>query len=214
MVSARVMDYRTIKRAYAILSPVYDLLFDKIFHPGRVAAINLLEIHPGDRVLEVGVGTGLNLPLYPRHCQITGIDLSEPMLRKAEEKVQELRLSNASLRVMDAQDLQFPDNHFDHVLAAYTISVVPDPVRTLLEIKRVCRPGGRIVLLNHFQSENKVIGTVEELMAPLCMKLGWKTDLKLKPLLERASLPVDQIHRVNLMNGWRVVRCINQKGTG
>jgi len=115
---------------------------------------------------------------------------------------------------MDAQNLLFPDNSFDHVLATYTISAVPDPVRTLLEIKRVCRPGGRIVLLNHFQSENKVIGTVEELMAPLCMKLGWKTDLKLKPLLERASLPVDQIHRVNLMNGWRVVRCINQKGTG
>jgi len=209
-----VMDTATIKRAYERMSPVYDLLFDKIFHPGRVQAIKQLELRPHDHVLEVGIGTGLNLPLYPRHCQITGIDLSEPMLRKAEEKVQELRLSNASLRVMDAQDLQFPDNHFDHVLAAYTISVVPDPVRTLLEIKRVCRPGGRIVLLNHFQSENKVIGTVEELMAPLCMKLGWKTDLKLKPLLERASLPVDQIHRVNLMNGWRVVRCINQKGTG
>ena len=208
-----VMDTTTIKRAYERLSPVYDLLFDKIFHPGRVEAIKLLGLKPNDHVLEVGIGTGLNLPLYPRHCRITGVDLSEPMLRKAEEKVREIGLTNAALRVMDAQNLLFPDNSFDHVLAAYTISVVPDPVRTLLEIKRVCRPGGRIVILNHFQSENKVIGTFEELLAPLCLKLGWKTDLKLRPLLERASLQSEQIHRVNLLNGWRLVRCINQKGT-
>ncbi len=208
-----VMDTTTIKRAYERLSPVYDLLFDKIFHPGRVEAVKLLGLQPADHVLEVGIGTGLNLPLYPRHCQITGVDLSEPMLRKAEEKVRELGLSNVTLRVMDAQHLLFPDSHFDHVLAAYTISVVPDPVRTLQEIKRVCRPGGRIVILNHFQSEKKVLGTIEELMAPFCMKLGWKTDLKLKPLLERANLQTEQIQRVNLLNGWRLVRCINQKGT-
>ncbi len=208
-----VMDTTTIKRAYERLSPVYDLLFDKIFHPGRVEAVKLLGLQPADHVLEVGIGTGLNLPLYPRHCQITGVDLSEPMLRKAEEKVRELGLGNVTLRVMDAQHLLFPDSHFDHVLAAYTISVVPDPVRTLQEIKRVCRPGGRIVILNHFQSEKKVLGTIEELMAPFCMKLGWKTDLKLKPLLERANLQTEQIQRVNLLNGWRLVRCINQKGT-
>lgn len=209
-----VMDTATVKRAYERISPIYDLLFDKIFHPGRVQAIKELGLQPNDHVLEVGIGTGLNLPLYPHHCQVTGVDLSEPMLRKAEEKVQELRLTNVSLRVMDAQDLQFPDNHFDHVLAAYTISVVPDPVRTLLEIKRVCRPSGRIVILNHFQSENKFLGTLEELMAPFCMKLGWKTDLKLKPLLERANLQSEQVRRVNLLNGWRLVRCLNQKGTG
>jgi phosphatidylethanolamine/phosphatidyl-N-methylethanolamine N-methyltransferase len=207
-----VMDTATIKRAYERISPVYDLLFDKIFHPGRVQAIHQLGLRADDHVLEVGIGTGLNLPLYPRHCRVTGVDLSEPMLRKAEDKLHELGLTNVVLRVMDAQDLQFPDNSFDHVLAAYTISVVPDPVRTLLEIKRVCRPGGRIVILNHFQSENKVIGTFEEWMAPFCVKLGWKTDLKLKPLLERARLQTDQIHRVNLLNGWRLVRCINQKG--
>lgn len=208
-----VMDTVTIKRAYERISPVYDLLFDKIFHPGRVAAIELLGLKPNDHVLEVGIGTGLNLPLYPRHCQVTGVDLSEPMLRRAEEKVRELVLTNVILRVMDAQNLQFADDSFDHVLAAYTISAVPDPVRTLLEIKRVCRPRGHIVILNHFQSENKVIGTFEELVAPICVKLGWKTDLKLKPLLERVGLPSEQIHRVNLLNGWRLVRCINQKGT-
>jgi phosphatidylethanolamine/phosphatidyl-N-methylethanolamine N-methyltransferase len=209
-----VMDIMTIKRAYERLSPVYDLLFDRIFHPGRVEAIKQLNLRPNDHLLDVGVGTGLNLPLYPAGTRITGIDVSEPMLERAEEKVHELGLrASVELHVMDAQHLTFPDDSFDHVIAAYTISVVPDPVRTLCEMKRVCRPGGHIVILNHFQSENKLIGLVEEWMAPVCVKLGWKTDLKLKPLLERAHLQSDLIHRVNLLNGWRLVRCINHKGS-
>ena len=210
MISARVMDYRTIKRAYAILSPVYDLLFDKIFHPGRVAAINLLEINPGDRVLEVGVGTGLNLPLYPRHCHLTGIDISEEMLRKARERVRSNGLPNVSLELMDASNLAFQNDAFDHVLATYVISAVPDPVRTLLEMRRVCKPSGHLVVLNHFMSENPVLGALEEMLAPVCTRIGlFKIDLKLKPLLERVALSPEQLHRVNLLNGWRLVRCIN-----
>ncbi len=207
-----VMDTATIKRAYERISPVYDLLFDKIFHPGRVQALQVLAPRPNDHILEVGIGTGLNLPLYPRSVKITGVDLSEPMLRKAEEKLGEIGLTNVILRVMDAQNLLFPDNSFDHVLATYTISAVPDPVRTLLEIKRVCRPGGNIVILNHFKSDNPVVGTVEEMIAPVCVKLGWKTNLKLKPLLERVGLQSEQIHRVNLLNGWRLVRCVKNPG--
>ena len=204
-----MMDYRTIKRAYAILSPVYDFLFDKIFHPGRVAAINLLEIQPGDRVLEVGVGTGLNLPLYPKNCSVTGIDLSEEMLRKATQRVQEYGITNVTLEVMDASKLTFPDDSFDRVIATYVISAVPDPVKTLLEMRRVCKPSGHLVILNHFKSDNPVIGAFEEMLAPVCTQIGFKTDLKLKPLLERVALAPEQLHRVNLMNGWRLVRCIN-----
>jgi phosphatidylethanolamine/phosphatidyl-N-methylethanolamine N-methyltransferase len=204
-----MMDYRTIKRAYAILSPVYDFLFDKIFHPGRVAAINLLEIQPGDRVLEVGVGTGLNLPLYPKTCKVTGIDLSEEMLRKATQRVQEYGITNVTLEVMDASKLTFPDDSFDRVIATYVISAVPDPVKTLLEMRRVCKPSGHLVILNHFKSDNPVIGAFEEMLAPVCTQIGFKTDLKLKPLLERVALAPEQLHRVNLMNGWRLVRCIN-----
>jgi phosphatidylethanolamine/phosphatidyl-N-methylethanolamine N-methyltransferase len=204
-----MMDYETINRAYAVLSPVYDFLFDKIFYPGRVAAIDLLEIQPGNRVLEVGVGTGLNLPLYSRDCNVTGIDISKEMLRKAEERVLTLGMVNTSLMVMDGSKLAFPDDSFDRVIATYVISAVPDPVKTLLEMRRVCKPSGHLVILNHFKSENPVIGMFEKLLAPVCTKIGFNTELKLMPLLERVALSPDQMHRVNLMNGWRLVRCIN-----
>jgi len=208
--SARMLDNQTIKRAYAFLSPVYDILFNRIFHPGRVAAINLLEIKPGDRVLEVGVGTGLNLPLYPHACSVTGIDISVEMLRKARERAKELGRTNVTLSVMDASNLEFPGDTFDHVLATYVISAVPDPVRTLQEMRRVCKPQGHVVMLNHFKSENAVLGALEWVVAPVCTRIGFKTDLKLTPLLERASMPAEQVHRINVMmiNGWRLVRCI------
>jgi len=204
-----MMDYETIKRAYAILSPVYDFLFDKVFYPGRVAAIDLLEIKPGDRVLEVGVGTGLNLPLYRRDCEVTGIDISEGMLRKADERVRTYGMTNTKLMVMDASKLEFPANSFDRVIATYVISAVPDPVKTLLEMRRVCKPSGHLVILNHFKSDNPVVGMFEKLLAPVCTKIGFDTELKLMPLLERVALAPEQLHRVNLMNGWRLVRCIN-----
>ena len=204
-----MMDYETIKRAYAILSPYYDFLFDKVFYPGRVAAIDLLEINPGNRVLEVGVGTGLNLPLYSRDCDVTGVDISKEMLRKAEERVRTLNMANTKLMVMDASKLDFPDNSFDRVIATYVISAVPDPVKTLLEMRRVCKPSGHLVILNHFKSENPIIGMFEKLLAPVCTKIGFDTELKLMPLLERVALAPEQLHRVNLMNGWRLVRCIN-----
>lgn len=208
--SARMLDYRTVTRAYAFLTPVYDILFNKIFHSGRVAAIDLLEIKPGDRVLEIGVGTGLNLPLYPRDSQVTGIDISVEMLQKARERSEELGLTNVTLGLMDASDLKFPDDTFDHVLATYVISAVPDPVKTLVEMRRVCRPKGHLVILNHFRSENPILGAVEWMLAPVCTRIGFKTDLKLKPLLEKAALSPDQMHRINvmMMNGWRLVRCI------
>ncbi len=210
VVSARMLDYETIQRAYAFLSPVYDILFNRIFHSGRVAAINLLEIKPGDRVLEVGVGTGLNLPLYPRDCHVTGIDISVEMLQKGRARAKELGMTDVTLGVMDASKLEFADDTFDHVLATYVISAVPDPVKTLLEMRRVCKPHGHLVMLNHFRSENPILGAVEWVLAPVFTRIGFKTDLKLTPLLERIALVPDQMHRIKVMmlNGWRLVRCI------
>jgi phosphatidylethanolamine/phosphatidyl-N-methylethanolamine N-methyltransferase len=131
------------------------------------------------------------------------------MLRKADERVRTYGMTNAKLMVMDASKLEFPDNSFDRVIATYVISAVPDPVKTLLEMRRVCKPSGHLVILNHFKSDNPIIGMFEKLLAPVCTKIGFDTELKLMPLLERVALAPEQLHRVNLMNGWRLVRCIN-----
>jgi phosphatidylethanolamine/phosphatidyl-N-methylethanolamine N-methyltransferase len=134
------LEKRQVKRAYKIYAPAYDFVFDWIFHPGREQAIRLLDLQRRDHVLEVGIGTGLNLPLYPGHCRITGIDLSEEMLEKAQDKVVELALSSVTLKAMDATVMDFGDSEFDAAVATYTISAVPDPVGVLREMRRVVKP--------------------------------------------------------------------------
>ena len=205
------LEKRQVKRAYKLYAPAYDLVFDWIFHPGREAAIRALGIEPGHHVLEVGIGTGLNLPIYPARCRLTGIDLSEEMLRKAHEKVAELGLTNVSLRPMDATVMEFDDNEFDSSVATYTISAVPDPVSVLREMRRVVTPGGSIVVLNHFRSERRVVGRIEDLVAPVCTRLGWKSNLPLVPLLKRVGLTPEFSAKVNLFNGWRLIKCVNRK---
>jgi phosphatidylethanolamine/phosphatidyl-N-methylethanolamine N-methyltransferase len=205
------LEKRQVQRAYELYAPVYDVLFDWIFAPGRAAAIRHLALAHGDSVLEVGIGTGLNLPLYPPVCRLTGIDLSQEMLDKAIERVQTLTMPNVTLKVMDATAMDFADNEFDKAVATYTISAVPDPVAVLREIRRVVKPGGIIVLLNHFRSERKVIGRFEDLVAPVCTRLGWKSNLALKPLLAQVGLTADAIAKVNLFDGWRLVKCVNRK---
>ena len=205
------LEKRQVKRAYKLYAPAYDLVFDWIFHPGREAAIRALGIEPGQHVLEVGIGTGLNLPIYPARCRLTGIDLSEEMLRKAHDKVAELGLTNVSLRAMDATVMEFDDNEFDSSVATYTISAVPDPVSVLREMRRVVKPGGSIVVLNHFRSERRVVGRIEDLVAPVCTRLGWKSNLPLEPLLKRVGLTPEFSTKVNLFNGWRLIKCVNRK---
>lgn len=205
------LEKRKVKRAYAFYSPVYDLLFDWIFHPGRQAAVKCLDIRPGDRILEVGIGTGLNLALYPQDCQLVGIDLSERMLAKARAKTRELGLANVTLKVMDAGATDFADNEFDRALATYVISAVPDPVAVLREMGRVVKPGGVLVILNHFRSEKLLIGAMEDLVAPFCTCLGWKSNLALGPLFRQVGLAPDLDTKVNLFNGWRLIRCVNRK---
>jgi phosphatidylethanolamine/phosphatidyl-N-methylethanolamine N-methyltransferase len=204
-----VLDKRQVERAYELYAPVYDYLFDWIFAPGRAAAVKELGLQPQDRVLEVGIGTGLNLPLYPPSVRLTGIDLSQEMLDKAVERVQTLTMPNVALKVMDAAAMSVGDHEFDKALATYTISAVPDPVAVLREMRRVVRPGGTIVILNHFRSENRVVGFFEDVVAPLCTRLGWKSNLPLRPLLTQVGLTAEQVTRVNLFNGWRLVKCIN-----
>jgi len=205
------LEKRQVERAYELYAPVYDFIFDWIFAPGRVAAVKHLDIQRGDSVLEVGIGTGLNLPLYPPTCRLTGIDLSAEMLDKAVERVQTLAMPNVTLKVMDATSMDFADDEFDKAVATYTISAVPDPVAVLREMRRVVKPGGVLVTLNHFRSERRVMGWLEDLVAPLCTRLGWKSNLALGPLLAAVGLEPEVIARANMFNGWRLVKCVNRK---
>ena len=207
----RALEKRQVKRAYKFYAPAYDFVFDWIFHPGREQAMRLLDIKRNDHVLEVGIGTGLNLPLYPTHCHITGIDLSEEMLEKAQDKVIELGLIGVTLKVMDATVMDFGDSEFDSAVATYTISAVPDPVGVLREMRRVVKPGGSIVLLNHFRSERRVVGRLEDLVSPVCTRLGWKSNLPFEPLLKQVGLIPDISTKVNLFDGWRLIKCVNRK---
>src|SRR5229473_3894407 len=145
-----------VARVYEKISTVYDFTFGPTLHPGRVHAIQRMGIKPGDRVLEVGVGTGINAALYPRDCTVTGIDLSGPMLEKARDRVARKGIRNVRLLEMDAADLKFADETFDIVYAPYLISVVPDPIVVAREMRRVCRSGGRVIFLNHFRSPNSL----------------------------------------------------------
>ena len=205
------LEKRQVERAYELLAPVYDFVFDWIFAPGRTAAIEQLALQRSDSILEVGIGTGLNLPLYPATCRLTGIDLSQEMLDKAVERVQTLAMPNVILKVMDATSMSFADNEFDKVVATYTISAVPDPVAVLREMRRVVKPGGILVILNHFRSERRVTGWIEDMLAPVCTRLGWKSNLPLAPLLEQVGLVPESIAHVNMFDGWRLVTCINRK---
>jgi len=197
------------EKVYDACSSVYDFVFGKVFQNGRVKAPELLNLFPGAQLLEVGIGTGLSLPLLSKNIEITGIDLSAKMLAKAEHRVKKLELNNVKLLKMDATILDFPDNSFDRVLAAYFISTVPDPVKVVRELKRVCRPGGYIVFLNHFLSDNRFNATWEKLISPLCYRIGFKTDLDLHKLFNETELPVERLERIDFLGHWKAVRCIN-----
>jgi len=173
---ADTLDRAKVEKAYARWAPVYDLVFGKVFERGRRASIAAAE-RVGGRILEVGVGTGISLPDYARHNRLVGIDISAPMLRKAQEKVAEHGLTNVeALAVMDAKHLAFPDNMFDVIVAQYVITAVPDPEATLDEFVRVLKPGGEIILVNHIGAESGLRKLGEEAFAPLARRLGWRPE--------------------------------------
>jgi phosphatidylethanolamine/phosphatidyl-N-methylethanolamine N-methyltransferase len=195
------IDKATVARAYARWAPVYDLVFGAVFERGRRASIEAAE-KVGGRILEVGVGTGISLPDYLRHNRLVGVDLSEAMLRKAQERVVENKLDHVeALCVMDAEHLAFAADSFDVVVAQYVITAVPNPEKTLDEFLRVVRPGGEIILVNHIGADAGLRRSFEIAFAPLARKLGWRPEFpwariarwmeahKTVRLIERRSMP-------------------------
>ncbi len=164
-----------VKVAYRRWAPVYDSTFGKVAAEGRRHTANTINRHRSGKLLEVGVGTGLSLPDYKRELEIVGIDLSTEMLDKARQRVDELGLTNVTgLREMDAGELDFPDHTFDTAVAMYVMTVVPDPEKVMRELSRVTKPGGEVILVNHFSQEEGVRGWVERRMAPFAELIGWR----------------------------------------
>jgi phosphatidylethanolamine/phosphatidyl-N-methylethanolamine N-methyltransferase len=170
------LDAQTVTKAYARWAPVYDLVFGAVFERGRHAAIAAAE-RIGGRVLEVGVGTGMSLPLYSKNCRLSGVDISQPMLRKAQERVTELGLTNVEgLWVMDAERLSFADDSFDVIVAQHVITTVPNPEAALDELARVLKPGGEIVLISRVGADAGLRRSFEHWFQPAARKLGWRSE--------------------------------------
>lgn len=170
------IDRAGVAKAYGRWAPVYDLVFGKVFDSGRQSTIAEAD-RIGGRILDVGVGTGLSLGDYSKATRICGVDISEPMLRRAYQRVRTLGLTNVeTLAVMDAKNLAFPDGFFDAVVAQYVITAVPDPEATLDDFIRVLKPGGELILVNHIGAESGPRRAFELAFAPLARRLGWRPE--------------------------------------
>ena len=200
------LEAERIEKTYSHYAGVYDLVFDRILQPGRRASVAVLRPEAGERVLEIGIGTGLSIPYYPTHCNITGIDLSAPMLREAEKKRDlQVPLHDLDLVQMDAGQLDFPDTTFHCILASYVLSTVPDARTVLDEMVRVALPGARVVIVNHFRSSFPPMAGCERLLRPLSWMLGFRMDLPLEVVSGHPGLEVTRVLRTNVLGLWKLV---------
>jgi len=200
----KLMDRRRVEKIYSAYSGIYDLIFGGVLEPRIVEGIRAMGVKKGDRVLEVGVGTGLSLSHYPHNCEVIGVDLSKKMIEKAQKKKRALALDHVFLNVMNAEHLGFPDESFDHVFAAFVITTTPDPRKILSEIARVVKKGGQVVLLNHFMNSHPLVGKIEGFINPIFTRLGWRTDVILDHLLEDVPLHVVSVCKFRKIDPWKI----------
>jgi phosphatidylethanolamine/phosphatidyl-N-methylethanolamine N-methyltransferase len=170
-----------------------------------------MNIGESDLVLDLGIGTGVSLNFYPNRGRVIGIDLSAGMLREARKKIRERGLDHTHVFQANALQLPFADDTFDHVFISHVITVVSDPYVLVREAQRVCKPGARIVIVNHFQSANRFVGMVEKWLCPLCTKLGWRSDLALQDLIRRTGVEIDYRYKLESIDLWETVVINNNK---
>lgn len=205
------MTLENVERIYSSYSGVYDLFFDTILKPGRKRAIAAMQLRPGCRVLEVGVGTGLSLPMYPAGCRITGIDISQAMLDRAHGKLAGMpasRRSSFELLRMSAEQLALEDGAFHRVLLPYVISCVDRPDQVVREVHRVCAPDGRVLFLNHFASRKRLMAWTEQRLTPLSRHLGFVLDMPLEVITRTGLFDIERIERVNYPGFWTLAVCV------
>jgi phosphatidylethanolamine/phosphatidyl-N-methylethanolamine N-methyltransferase len=192
-------------KIYYEFSHLYDRIFTRFFYPRIVSTIRTLKISTGAKVLEVGVGTGLSLPAYPQHADVTGIDLAPEMLEQAQRKVNTEGWRHVCLLQMDALDLKFEDGQFDYITAFHVVSVVPDHITLMKEMVRVCKPGGTLVVINHFRSRRAWLATMVDRLDPVTRKLGWRTTLKCSDLFAEVPLRIERQFKTSKSSLFTVV---------
>ncbi|MFI5396885.1 MAG: class I SAM-dependent methyltransferase [Candidatus Binatia bacterium] len=191
-------------KLYYEFSHLYDRLFAWVFYPRIAHVIRSLNIEPGARVLEVGVGTGLSFDAYPTHCQVTGVDLAPDMLEQAQEKIGRNGWRHLKVIEMDALNLKFPDNAFDYVMAFHVVSVVPDAGRLMSEVLRVSRPGATIAIINHFRSRNRLLAAMDSFIEPITRRLGWQT-LSLDDVVAGVRLEISRAYKITRRSLFTIV---------
>jgi phosphatidylethanolamine/phosphatidyl-N-methylethanolamine N-methyltransferase len=197
-------------KIYYEFSHLYDRIFARVFYPRIAQVIRELDIAPGARVLEVGVGTGLSFPAYAPHCQVTGIDLAPEMLEQAQDKIIRNGWRHLSVMTMDALDLKFPTDTFDYVMAFHVVSVVPDTERLMREMQRVCRPAGTIVVINHFLSQHRALAALDRAIEPVTRRLGWRT-LTFEDVFGNLSLSPRRRYKTSPRSLFTIVVAENRK---
>ncbi|MDX1682919.1 MAG: class I SAM-dependent methyltransferase [Phycisphaeraceae bacterium] len=192
-------------RLYDLWSAFYDHTFGALVHRRQHRALDQFHFEPGDRVLDLGAGTGMTLPHYPDDVTVVAVDLSEGMLRKAQTRCREQNLTNCHLAIADALHPPLAERSFDHILISHTVSVVSKPARLMQWAARLIKPGGRVVVLNHFRSPNPMVGWFEKVLNPLFVKIGWRSDLTFEESMRGVNLEVEYAFHLSMGDIWKIV---------